>query len=252
MNPVSLEEMDSVKLMNRMDIKYLTHISNLQKIISASREAYQILEINNKRMMGYESLYFDTEDHRMYINHHNRKLNRYKIRIRQYLDSQDFFLEIKFKSNRGQTKKTRIPVSNYQAVESIDGASFIREKSIYNPVEILPKLVTTFNRITLVNKEKQERITIDSDLSFHIPGQAPTILSSLMVIELKTRRLAPSGGFKEILLSERIFEKKLSKYCTGTNLLYPHIKRNRFKPKLSYINKLENAYHYDQLYNSIV
>lgn len=235
---ISLDEMDSVKLMSRMDQKFLAHSAQLSDLLLAAKDSYHILEIAGIRQMGYESLYFDTDGHQMYIHHHNRKLNRHKIRIRQYLDSEQFFLEIKFKSNKGRTRKTRIPVENYEALNTEEGAAFVASNSFYQVQDLSPKLYTTFKRITLVSQVRAERVTIDTDLQLHYQGQSFE-LPSLTIIELKSERLADPGGFKDILREQRIFAKKLSKYCTATNLLYPGIKRNRFLPKLRYLNKLE-------------
>ena len=44
--------------------------------------------------------------------HQNKKLNRYKIRQREYLISDISFFEIKFKSNKGRTIKKRIKTKN--------------------------------------------------------------------------------------------------------------------------------------------
>jgi len=249
--PIFLEDMDSVKLMNRTDTKYLLHIDQLEKILDIAKNEYQILEIKERRLLGYESMYFDTPDHLMYILHHNKKLNRYKIRIRQYLDSKDFFLEVKFKNNKGRTSKKRIVVSGNNAINDSASEKFIKERSPFSSAQIEPKLNTRFERITLVNTEKKERITIDMNLTFLNKDQSISI-PYLAIVEVKREGGSDSDGFGLLLREQRIFKKRISKYCLGTNLLYPEKKHNRFKPKILYLKNLDKTKNYDQLYSSLI
>ena len=46
----------------------------------------------------------------MYLKHHNNKLNRYKIRFREYVDNDEKFLEVKYKTNTERTIKDRIKI----------------------------------------------------------------------------------------------------------------------------------------------
>ncbi|MCK5820777.1 MAG: polyphosphate polymerase domain-containing protein [Bacteroidales bacterium] len=250
-SPIFLEDMGSVKLMNRTDTKYLLHIDQLGEVLDAALGEHLVLEINGKRIMGYESLYFDTPDHRMYILHHNKKLNRYKVRIRQYLDSKDFFLEVKFKNNKGRTSKKRITISGNDAISESASVKFIEKRSPFSPSQIEPKLNTKFERITLVNPEKKERITIDMNLTFHNSKESIKI-PYLVIVEVKREINSDSDGFGQLLREQRIFKKRISKYCLGTNLLYPEKKHNRFKPKILYLKKLDKSKHYDQLYSKLI
>ncbi len=80
--PISLAEMDSVKLMNRIDTKYIVSADRLADILSGAKKTYRILEIDNQREFLYRTTYFDTEDYKMYTAHQNGKLNRYKISLK--------------------------------------------------------------------------------------------------------------------------------------------------------------------------
>ena len=102
---VSLDEIDEVKLMNRIDRKYWFHISQLVPFLESTIPYYDILEINGQRLMKYETTYFDTEEDTMFLKHHNQKLNRHKIRQRKYLSTDSSFLEIKYKTNKRRTVK---------------------------------------------------------------------------------------------------------------------------------------------------
>ena len=95
--PISLDEMNSVALMKRTDTKFVININYLPVVLNTLLKTYQILEIEGRRIMNYSSLYFDTEDFKFYLDHHNGRVNRTKIRQRKYVDSDLTFLEIKKK-----------------------------------------------------------------------------------------------------------------------------------------------------------
>jgi len=84
--PVTLKGLDEVKMLNRIDTKYVFHINQFVEILEEVRENYYALEIDNSRMFAYESLYFDTDDYQLYKFHHNGKINRLKVRYRRYSD----------------------------------------------------------------------------------------------------------------------------------------------------------------------
>src|ERR1051326_3393647 len=93
--PISLKEMDNVKLMNRTDTKFLFNIKYLPEILDEVKDHYRILEVEGKRLSRYETLYYDTEEFEMYKAHHQGRLNRFKIRHRTYVESSLGFLEVK-------------------------------------------------------------------------------------------------------------------------------------------------------------
>ena len=95
-DPITLKEMDGVKLMDRTDTKFTFNISNLPSILEAAKAHYRILDIEGNRISRYKTLYFDTDDFNLYNEHHCGKLNRYKIRHRTYVESNLGFLEVKF------------------------------------------------------------------------------------------------------------------------------------------------------------
>ena len=248
--PISLAQMESVKLMNRIDTKYAVPLSLLPAILEAAMADYYVQEIDGKRIATYDTMYYDTESLDMYIRHHDRQLVRQKIRVRQYVDSRLTFLEIKRKNNKGRTKKKRIAVPGFaingetfgqSKRETWSVADFIGSKSRYQWSELSPHLWTKFHRITLVNKAKTERLTIDMNLVWEnvISGESKTF-PELVIIELKRDGNVPSR-MTDIMLSMRVKPLKISKYCIGTALTTPGLKRNRFKKKIRSIVKLLNS-----------
>ena len=245
-DPISLEEMESVKLMNRIDTKYVVTIRQLPLLLNMAKRDYYAQQIGGKRLATYDTVYYDTADLDMYIRHHDRQLVRQKIRVRQYVDSDLTFLEIKRKNNKGRTKKKRISVPGFAIDGDVVGhgkrdwrvADFIAEKSRYTWEQISPKLRTSFRRITLVNKQKTERLTIDLNLVWE--NETTGVRMSypyLVIVELKRDGNQPSAMIP-IMQTMRITPLKISKYCIGTALTSPLLKQNRFKQKIRRLEKL--------------
>ena len=241
MGTIKLEEMDSIKLMNRVDTKYLTTESVLEKVLEkAADNGYRALEVEGSTISPYNSLYFDTDSLKMFQDHHNRRLVRQKVRTRVYVSTSQTFLEIKRKNNKGRTKKkrTEIPSEAFADFRSnASAARFLSEHSDYSVDLIKPRLETLFRRITLVNRAKTERLTIDTSLRFINHDTSLTAdLGSAVIIELKQDGRAESE-MKRILLDCRVKPVRISKYCIGTTVTNPSAKSNRFKVKVRKIEK---------------
>jgi len=245
-NSTSLNQMDKVKLMNRTDTKFVFNISQLPNILELALEKYDILEINNERLLDYRTQYFDTEDFKMYVTHQNKKLNRFKIRQREYMISDISFLEVKFKSNKGRTIKKRIKSKGLVTELPTEFKSFIEEKTPFKGDELVASILNSFSRITLVNKIEQERITIDLNLGYKYKNEGVT-LSYLVIAEVKREGYAKSD-FIDILKENKIYKQGMSKYSIGVLLFNKHLKYNTFKKKLMKLQKLANDDRYDSFF----
>lgn len=243
-DPITLNEMDSVKLMDRTDVKYIFSINKLPNILGKAVKDYRILKIKNERVHIYNNQYFDTDDYEMYSKHHSGKLNRYKIRYRNYDASNVAFLEIKFKTNKKRTIKKRIRNISTSEINK-ESSSFIERNSPYKSSELKPVLINEFQRITLVHKSEKERITLDFNISY-INSFSDTnrtyYLPKLVIGEIKRTGFSNSSDFIAILKSEGIRQSSISKYCIGTALLNDNLKHNRFKPKLIYIKSIHKSH----------
>lgn len=254
---IRLDEMTDVQLMRRSETKFVFHRGLLEELLQRVTDRYRILEINGQRALSYQTTYFDTPDNAMYLRHHNGCLNRYKIRFRRYLATDESFLEVKHKSNKGVTNKKRI-----QAIQTLNftiaDAAFIRSETPYLPNHLSPQLLNRFTRITLVNKTNPERVTIDFDLTFRKPDSDEIrTMAPVCIVEVKRNASNRHSDFKKILKQAHIYPVSFSKYCIGIALTYPQIKHNRFKMTLERIKKMEPGkfeptikYHHE-LYQSI-
>ena len=244
MRSITLDQMRSVKLMNRIDTKYVLSYDEVLKLIEAAADNnYYVQVIDGVRACRYETLYYDTTEREMFILHHNRKLCRQKLRTRTYVESGTTFFEIKSKSNRGRTKKrrTEIDPSAFSSFATSEPARrLLDENSHYTAESVTPALATRFTRITLVNPTLSERITIDLELSYEdIRSHTTASICRMAIVEIKSDGNIESLT-KRLMRNMRILPLKVSKYCLGTTLTVAGIKHNRFKEKIRTIEKRLN------------
>jgi hypothetical protein len=239
-NRITLEEMDAVKLMNRVDIKYVINKDLLPIVLNKISGYYRVLEINNKRIFLYNSLYYDTEKDFMYLAHHNGKTNRTKIRYRKYVDSNLCFLEIKKKVKGNRTIKYRTRINDIETKISEFAKKYIEKNTAFHNMPLKPKIYTDFSRITLVNNDLTERVTIDLDLKFRVNGNAH-LFDNVVVIELKRDEKARNSFLIDTLNQMRAYPQGFSKYCIGRALLEENLKANNFKESILTINKINNG-----------
>ncbi|MBU2018910.1 MAG: polyphosphate polymerase domain-containing protein [Bacteroidetes bacterium] len=216
-----------------MDTKFSVHKNILPDLLKNLINDYQILEIGENRLMTYSSTYFDTPELSCYKDHHNSRVNRIKIRIRNYVESGIYFLEIKKKTNQGNTLKKRIDVNNMADISNEKSLRFINKNTSFNET-LIATLTNGFNRFTLVNIERNERVTIDTNIAYNGIEAYP----NLAIIELKQSKLDRSAPLFDALRKMHVTPNSISKYCIGMATLNPELKQNNFKRKISALNKL--------------
>lgn len=233
---IHLEEAENVKLFDRTDSKYIFHINNLSGLLTNLNGEYRVLEVQGIRNQLYRSLYFDTKIYQLYYGHHNGHLKRYKIRIREYSSTKTYFLEIKFKSNQDRTIKNRSSADKIDLELNDNQKDFLKTLMPFSPSLLVAQTWTNFNRITLIHREKAERVTIDTFPEWIFSGKV-MILPSLVIAEVKRDNRAHST-FAHLLRHQHIRENGFSKYCIGSALLGPKLRYNLFKPTLLSIKKI--------------
>lgn len=232
-----LARQDAAALMDRVDTKFVLPEAQLMACLAGLSGDYSLLEIDGHCSFGYENFYFDNAGLDFYRAHHNTRLNRYKVRERRYAETDNAFLEVKFKNNKKRTIKRRIAIDprNRQHEEY---AAFLRACLPFDPAELEPVMFVGYRRRTLLNTECTERVTLDTGLHFHSLRSGKRLdLPGLAVIEAKTARKAGGSAIMAALKAAGVKPMRLSKYCTGMALT-DTVKRNQFKPKLMHIERL--------------
>lgn len=250
-DPITLEQMSDVRLLNRTDTKFVTTLPMLRRLLAMAQDDYYAQDIDGERIAPYYTVYFDTDDCAMYRKHESGHTNRQKLRIRSYVNSGLNFLEVKTKNNHGRTKKKRVTIESFdplhpqhdilfrrQNEEFIGYDEFLRSYLKYDPESLKEQLENRFDRITLVNKGKTERLTIDTNLRFHnIVTDDFRFMDDVVIIELKRDGNVPSpilGMLREL----RVKPHGFSKYCIGSAFTNEALHCNRIKPKLHDIEKI--------------
>ncbi len=142
--PISLEEMDSVRLMNRTDTKFMIGRQQLEQLLDSLGDNYRVLEVEGVRLSRYKTLYYDTPEFMCYRQHHSGKRNRFKVRKREYVESHISFLEYKEKTNKGRTIKSRIKLGEIADTMNERENAFIDERTRHH-LNYEPKLWTLLN-----------------------------------------------------------------------------------------------------------
>ena len=238
-SPISLNEMDDVKLMSRTDTKFAFKSMKLSHLLQKMQPFYRVLVIDGELIHDYRSLYYDTDDRKFYLDHHNDRVNRNKIRFREYVGSKLTFLEIKLKNNKGRTIKKRMKVDAITKELTSKQQDYIN-KIIGKKIDVNPQQWINFSRITFVHKTQKERLTMDINLTFENENKMGD-LKQIAIAEVKQERMSRSSDFMRIAKELHILPMRISKYCMSTLELNPNLKQNRFKEKKIFINKLKQA-----------
>ena len=234
---ISLDEMSGIRLMNRIDTKFVTTMPVLLKLLDMAQDEYMAQEIDGERNMPYSTTYYDTTAYDMFYMHQHGHAGRQKIRFRTYVSSNLQFLEVKTKNNHGRTKKKRMKVTDMDLSDQ-EKLDFLALHLGYPADQLMPAIHNSFDRITLVNKARTERLTIDTNLLFHnLVTDKERQMAPLVIVELKRDGLCYSPVL-EMLRVLRVFPHGFSKYCMGSALTNDRLKVNRFKPKLIDIKKI--------------
>lgn len=241
---ISLDELLRVELLSRSDTKYCINARLLPALLRHLQADYQLLAIDQTRLMPYETLYFDTPNLQCYFDHHNGRSVRYKMRIRRYASTDTIFMEAKLKNAKKQTTKVRVmlPYLCHNLSEQPDAYQQLHLP--YQHQQLEPTLWVMYDRLTLSHPHMSERITIDLNLCFK-PYQLPSQYQwdELVIIEIKQPHATRQSPVIDFLKAHRLSPSGISKYCMGMHFVNPMLKYNNFKPKLIHIQKNTSTYH---------
>ncbi len=240
--PVGLDEMGSVRYMNRIDTKYLFPVTRLPQLLANVQKEYRALEIEKTRRFKYKTVYFDTPDLRFYNQHVTGKLNRSKVRIRTYESNGLTFLEVKHKSNKGRTCKSRLEKEPGDMNHIEQSRLFLNEMLSSDADNLKAVINTGFTRITLVSFAYSERITIDYNLSWNNLRGETVNMPFLAIAEIKSDKSSTQSPFFCQLKQMGIRKSGFSKYATGMAMVNNAPKQNNLKPKFLLIKKIRDEF----------
>jgi hypothetical protein len=181
--------------LKRIDRKFLLTKNQFAEILEDLKDDFQVLDIAGRKVFSYDNVYMDTNDYLFYNQHQDKENRRTKIRTRLYKDSDMAFFEFKQKIN-GITQKFRYQFPSEEHGQMTKGKTRFFEgvwQSMYNGDPkapfIFPSIQTTYKRITLVEKQGGERLTIDfsiKTLDLRDELASDIKLKNLVIIESKS------------------------------------------------------------------
>ena len=242
---VGLENTAGVSYMNRVDTKYLFSISKLPILLKNVSADYRILEIEHNREFRYKTVYFDTPELLFYNQHVTGKLNRSKVRIRTYESNGLTFLEVKQKSNKGRTSKSRLEKEPGDMNHIEQSREFITSMISSGAASLKPVINTGFDRVTLVSLVRAERITIDYNLVWTNLRGKIIEMPFLAIAEIKSEKSTSLSPFFQQLKKLGVRSTGFSKYAVGMALVNDAPKQNILKHKILLLNRIRNEYYRD-------
>jgi hypothetical protein len=228
--PVALDDVIRLaSLQVRLDRKYVVPVDLVGELCADLGADFHALEMDGRRLFGYESVYFDTPDLETFRAHRQGRRRRFKLRTRTYTDSGDCLVEVKLKDRRGATVKHRLP-HEIALRDRLDDrarafvAAVLADSAVDPPPDLHPVLRTTYRRATLVDLRAGVRITFDVDLQFGAAGRVEAGPPQV-VVETKSAGSEPAH---RAFAQRGMRPVRLSKYCVGIALTHPDLAANRW------------------------
>jgi len=234
--PITLDELvERASLMTRVDRKYILPPEELPHLVDALAAEARVLETAGARDFDYWSVYFDTPGMDAYLGAAHRRRHRFKVRIRRYTDSDSHFVEVKRPGHRGATVKERIPYSGVDHELDAEARAFVDHVLAgagvtRSSTRLVPSLTTRYRRTTLYIPSTGGRVTLDTGLTWGLPGGTTRRVPDRVIVETKSDRAA--SPVDRLLWSLGHRPHPVSKYCTGLALLRPELPSNRWNAVL--------------------
>jgi hypothetical protein len=233
LEPISLPAvLAESALQERVDRKYVVARGVLDDLVSAVRTSHRVLEIDGRRRQRYDTVYFDSPGLGAYRAHLQGRRRRYKVRTRRYVETGMCVLELKLKDGRGRTLKERTVVDASEHGRITAGMRAFLERQLdvaYGmaaPARLERTLHSRFERVTLVARGGEERVTCDLDVTYGTEDDwQPGLDGDYAIVETKS---ADGRGPAETLLRALgAHPVAVSKYCLGIGLLRDDVHRGR-------------------------
>src|SRR5690606_27804446 len=145
--------------------KFIFPVHLLPGILDGASAGYHILAIDGRRLSRYRTIYYDSADLRSYHRHQSGRLPRQKIRIRGYPEAGTNYLEIKRKTNKLRTIKSRAPLAWAEGEPRLDrllGVNELPADLVASlPAGLTESIRVEYTRLTLVHKTVAERVSFD-------------------------------------------------------------------------------------------
>lgn len=225
----------------RHDVKSVLDETRLARLVARVPDDWQVITAGGSPVQLYHTVYFDTPDLRLFRDHRQGRLRRYKVRTRRYPDG-TVMLELKLRGPKRLTQKIRRSHGEHGTLAPTDIAWVASEleRTVAQPApDILAATAwTRYARTVLRAPDGTERLTIDRRLETGIgtgTGDAMGGRRGAIIVELKS--LAPRSALLPALHAAGARPLRLSKYAVAVHGSH-EVHANRWLPAL---RRLETA-----------
>jgi VTC domain len=232
---VTPQLLESRQLLRRADTKFVIAPDALGALFEGLATDYAVVPAGAEIIATYENLYFDTPALRCFHDHRRGRRVRHKIRIRQYVERQLAFLEIKTRRNELRTDKSRLAVEYGVRVLDDRMYDFLRQVL---PDVVVPIVSIDFRRIMLVGVATNERVTIDLDVA--VDRDTNLAIGAVAIVEVKQPARSFGTPIMRALREARLRASSLSKYATAIAMTQPS-RVNRLLPALRGLERRAHA-----------
>ncbi len=146
-------------------------LTQLEPLLGLLHSEHLLLLAGDVAWARYESMYFDSATRDFYHAHRRGLRPRHKVRIRHHLDRQITFLELKRKERSGRTVKFRLSLPFGRGDLGPDERRFIEAHAPLNAISLIPTVAVSFQRLTLLGRAINERVTLDRHLAVFSGGR---------------------------------------------------------------------------------
>ena len=175
--------------------------------------------------------YYDTPEMASYLAAARQRPRRFKVRVREYVDSGTSVVEVKLRSPRGATVKHRQWVDGVPTAGDVIAFASSFDLIAPHAPDLTERLQTKYTRTTLLHP--QGRITIDAEVvAADAAGHLDAVdYGSRLIIE--TKCIGAAGDIDRSLWARSIRPVRLSKYATSMAALHPDLPANRWHRTLT-------------------
>jgi hypothetical protein len=156
---ISLSGLEETKagLLTRVESKHLMTLAQCRDLVQKLSGSYRVLEVRKTKIGRYETMYLDNNSFVTYLEHHNGKANRFKLRFRHYESSKETCLEVKKKTSKGATEKTWMKTCWTPSGFLPEQGEFLESAFPHRYQEFHPVFMTVYDRFTLVSRDFPEQ-----------------------------------------------------------------------------------------------
>lgn len=221
---------DSHQLLARVDSKFALPRAQLSQLLLALAPSYLLLRSAGQPAGSYLTLYFDSAGHQFLHDHLRGRRPRHKLRIRHYPDRKLSMLEVKTRTPGNRTEKQlRSRVFGSSELSAEDGQWAAELTGTSQPLSLTAW--TSCQRLTLLGRRSNERVTIDLNISLGT-GRGARLLRDTVLVELKQLHRAEESPALQALREAGARRVRLSKYVAAMMTMAEAAPAARFRAVL--------------------